>query len=130
MNSIDRVYKDLESDPRIKSLLNDVNAFLDRSINDPGYVTTTRAQRRAEALFDRAQELVNSNASWKAHADLLVEEANKVFDKAANDRALINLSEKIESFGEALTKFAKTGFSLVDGGGIWNDVTQVCFQQE
>lgn len=125
LSSIDRVVKDLESDPRIKSIINDASSFLDRSINDPGYVTSARAQRRAEKLLDRAQELISGNAAWKADVDTLVNEANKAFDTASRDRALITLGDKVERFGDAMTRFGKTGFSLVDGGGIWNDVTQV-----
>lgn len=125
LNSIDRVVKDLESDPTIKSILNDAHQFLDRSINDPGYVTTAKAQRRAEKLVDRAQELISSNAEWKANVDRLVKEANKAFDTASRDRALINLGDKVERLGDAMARFGKTGFSLVDGGGVWNDVTQV-----
>lgn len=88
-------------------------------------MTTAKAQRRAEKLFDRFQELVQGNAAWKSNVDNLVNQANTVLNTASKDRALVNLSDKVERFSDSLTRFASTGFSLVDGGGIWNDATQV-----
>ncbi|SCV73759.1 BQ2448_6189 [Microbotryum intermedium] len=121
----DKVARDLENDSRIKSLLEDAESLLDRAINDPGYITSSRAQRRAESLYDQAQELVNSNAAWKKDADEFVAEASKCLHRAANDKALVQLGDRFERLGKAFTKFTQTGFTLTDGGAMWADLTQV-----
>ncbi|KAK4700151.1 hypothetical protein P7C70_g6097, partial [Phenoliferia sp. Uapishka_3] len=121
----DKVIKDLDGDERIKLLFEDAEKLLDRAIHDPGYVTSSKAQRRAEDIYDRAQEVVNSNAAWKADAEALYKEINKAADKAASDRALANLGKAMDRFGSAATKFGKRGMSLVDGREVWGDLTQV-----
>ncbi|SGY26372.1 BQ5605_C018g08727 [Microbotryum silenes-dioicae] len=121
----DKVARDLENDSRIESLLEDAESLLDRAINDPGYITSSRAQRRAESLYDQAQELVNLNAAWKKDADNFVAEANKCLQRAANDKALVQLGDRFERLGKAFTKFTQTGFTLTDAGSMWSDLTQV-----
>ncbi|KDE06435.1 hypothetical protein, variant [Microbotryum lychnidis-dioicae p1A1 Lamole] len=121
----DKVARDLENDSRIESLLEDAESLLDRAINDPGYITSSRAQRRAESLYDQAQELVNLNAAWKKDADNFVAESNKCLQRAANDKALVQLGDRFERLGKAFTKFTQTGFTLTDAGSMWSDLTQV-----
>jgi len=124
-STLDVVIKDLEGDERIRSLVNDSAALLDRAVHDPGYATSSRAQRKAEELYDRAQELVKSNASWKKDADALVDEISKAGERAANDRSLIQLGRSLERFGLASRKFARRGLSLASGRDFYADITQV-----
>ena len=97
----------------------------DRAIYDPGYVTSSKAQRRAEDIYDRAQAIVTSNAGWKKDANELYKELNQAFETAAADRALANLGKALDRLATAGTKFGRRGMSLVDGRAVWGDLTQV-----
>jgi uncharacterized protein YeeX (DUF496 family) len=104
--------------------------FVDRAIYDPGYATSSRAQRRAEALYDQAQDIIKANASWKKDVDTLVKELNKAMERAADDKALKNLGVAVERFERSLKAFKiggpKAGLSgFVDGKALWSDITQV-----
>lgn len=121
----DRVIKDLEGDDRIKDLFDEGHKFLDRAIHDPGYVTSSRASRRAEAIYDRAQDLIKSNAAWKADADAFVDAFNKALTKASNDRELTNLGNALDRFSLSSRKFGRRGLSLAEGKDVWGDLAQV-----
>lgn len=124
-NTADKVIKDLKDDSRIQRIVDEAEKLLDRAINDPGYVTSSRCQRRIESLYDEGQEVVNANASWKRDVDALTSELNKCLDRAQHDKALQQLGDRVEKFFRATAKFGRTGFNLIDGGGIWSDLTQV-----
>lgn len=121
----DKVIKDLDGDQRIQALLDDVEKLLDRAIYDAGYATSSKAQRRAEGIYDRAQEIFNSNSAWKADADQLLRALSRAAETAQKDRALANLGRAVERFASASRKFGKKGISLVDGKAVWGDLTQV-----
>lgn len=125
LRTADRVIKDVQDDERIKTLFDEAGKFLDRAIYEQGYATSSKAQRKAEDLYDRAQSLIQSNATWKRDADALVAELNKSLDKASNDRALIGLGRKLEKFETRVERFGKTGMSLAEGSELWNDLVGV-----
>lgn len=121
----DKVVQDLKNDDRIQRIIDEADKLLDRAINDPGYLTSSKCQRRVEALYDEGQELVSSNQDWKRDMDALASELDKCLQKAQNDKALAQLGDRVERFARATAKFGRTGFNLIDGGGIWSDLTQV-----
>ncbi|KAI5479498.1 hypothetical protein MNV49_003440 [Pseudohyphozyma bogoriensis] len=121
----DKVIKDLDGDERIKNLVDEAYAFIDRAIHDPGYVTSSRAQRRGEAIYDQAQEIVTSNAAWKRDADALVKEISAALDKAEKDQALRGLGRSLDRFADSLKRFSRRGMSLFEGSEVWGDLTQV-----
>lgn len=125
LRTADRVIKDVQGDERIKTLFDEAGKFLDRAIYEQGYATSSKAQRKAEDLYDRAQALIQSNATWKRDADALVVELNKSLDKASNDRALVGLGRKLEKFETRIERFGKTGMSLAEGSEVWNDLVGV-----
>lgn len=123
-SSADAVITHLKSDERLKRMVSQVDSLVDRAINDPGYVTSSKAQRKVEELYNEAQDIAKSNASWKRDADKLVKELNSALETASNDRALLQLGDAVERFNFATYSFAKTGFSLVDTSA-WADISQV-----
>lgn len=124
LRTADKVIKDLKDDDQIRQLVDDAEQFLDRAIHDEGYAVSSKAQRRAEELYDQAQDLVKKNAEWKKDIDALTTELNKAAENAANDKALSELGYRLEKFNDATRRFAKTGLSLADGGGIWTDLVR------
>lgn len=132
-STLDKLIHDVQGDERVSTLLKKLDRFVGRAIHDPGFAVSTRAQRRAETLFDEAQDLVNSNAMWKDDASALVREATRAFETAAHDKALQNLGEKLQVLGEATTRFGlggveagKRGLGLTGGlGDVFADVSQV-----
>ncbi|GAA5867998.1 hypothetical protein JCM5353_008675, partial [Sporobolomyces roseus] len=64
---------------------------------------------------------------WKKDANNAISEAQKLLNRAANDKALIALGDACEKLGESTFDFAETGVNLVGAGGgdLWKDVSQV-----
>lgn len=87
----------------------------------------SQASRRFEGIYDRARAIVDSNADWKRDANAFISEVQKLLDNAANDRALIAVSDAFEDLGDSIAVFAKTGYNLVgiDGGALWQDMSTV-----
>jgi hypothetical protein len=125
-NAIDKLIIDVRSDEQIKSLAQDLDIFVNRSLNDSGYITTSKSGRTADLLIDRIQEMIASNSGWKADLHLLIEEVKKCFDTADSDRALVKLGDAMEGLEVAMARYIVDGFYLIEGGGIWHDVSQVC----
>lgn len=117
----------MQNDSRIEELFDKANELIDRAIYEEGYVTSAKAQRKAEKIFDEAKDIIQSNSAWKKDVDALVKALNAAADRASKDRALQNLGDKVDRFERALKKFERKGVGLVsvDGGAIWNDMTQV-----
>ena len=131
--ALDKLIVDLRSDDKVSELLHKVDRFVGRSLHDPAFITSTRASRRLDNLMDEARELINSNDVWKKDVENMTTELNRIFDHAKNDRALVNLGNKVDKFGEAAKRFALSGVRLgqkkVDNmgnlGDIFSDITQV-----
>ncbi|KWU45594.1 Proteophosphoglycan ppg4 [Rhodotorula sp. JG-1b] len=123
----DKLYKHVRDDERIQQIWSEFETLFERSINDPGYVTSNRASRQFDSLYDRSREVVESNADWKRDANAFADEARKLLDNAANDRALEAVGDAFEDLGDAISEFGKTGYNLVgvDGGDLWKDVSTV-----
>ncbi|BGP35560.1 hypothetical protein JCM10296v2_007401 [Rhodotorula toruloides] len=127
LRATDALYNDLKNDERIQQVWKEFEVLVDRSINDPGYLTSQKASRRFEAIYDRSRAIVDSNADWKRDANAFISEVQKLLDNAANDRALIALGDAFEDLGDSIAVFAKTGYNLVgvDGGALWQDISTV-----
>lgn len=123
----DKLYKHVREDERIQQIWSEFETLFERSINDPGYVTSNRASRQFDSLYDRSRAVVESNADWKRDANAFADEARRLLDNAANDRALEAVGDAFEDLGDALSEFGKTGYNLVgvDGGDLWKDVSTV-----
>ena len=62
LKSASALYKHLENDERFQKIWTEFEELVDRSINDPGYVTSEKASRRFEKMYDEARSIVNENA--------------------------------------------------------------------
>ncbi|GAA5872596.1 hypothetical protein JCM1840_004849 [Sporobolomyces johnsonii] len=123
----DKLYNHVKGDERIQQCWKEFDQLVERCINDPGYITTSKASRRFDTIYDRAREIVESNADWKRDANAFISEMQKLLSHAANDKALLAVGDACEKLGESLADFAHTGVNLVgvDGGDLWKDVSQV-----
>ncbi|GAA5902285.1 hypothetical protein JCM5296_003972 [Sporobolomyces johnsonii] len=123
----DKLYNHIKGDERIQQCWKEFDQLVERCINDPGYVTTSKASRRFDTIYDRAREIVESNADWKRDANAFISEMQKLLSHAANDKALLAVGDACEKLGESLADFAHTGVNVVgvDGGDLWKDVSQV-----
>ncbi|GAA5820864.1 hypothetical protein JCM3770_007274 [Rhodotorula araucariae] len=127
LQAADQLHNDIKGDERIQQVWREFDLLLDRALNDPGYITSSRASRRFESIYDRARAIVESNADWKRDANAFISESQKLLDHAANDRALVAVGDAFEDLGDAVAEFGKTGWNLigVDGGDLWKDVSTV-----
>ncbi|GAA5830171.1 hypothetical protein JCM11251_006906 [Rhodosporidiobolus azoricus] len=123
----DAVFQDIKDDERVQQVWNEFDLLLDRSLNDVGYVTSSKASRQFEKIYDRARAIVESNADWKRDANAFATEAQKLLDHAAHDRALTAVGDAFEDLGDSLAAFGKTSYNLlgVDGGDLWKDISTV-----
>ncbi|GAA5911445.1 hypothetical protein JCM6882_005004 [Rhodosporidiobolus microsporus] len=123
----DAVYQDVKGDERVQQVWREFDLLIDRSLNDAGYVTSSKASRQFENIYDRARAIVESNADWKRDANAFATETQKLLDHAANDRALIAVGDAFEDLGDSLALFGKTSYNLigVDGGDLWKDISTV-----
>ncbi|GAA5856526.1 hypothetical protein JCM5353_002185, partial [Sporobolomyces roseus] len=99
LKSASALYKHLENDERFQKIWTEFEELVDRAINDPGYVTSEKASRRFEKMYDEARSIVNDNAEWKKDANNAISEAQKLLNRAANDKALIALGDACEKLG-------------------------------
>ncbi|GAA5973038.1 hypothetical protein JCM11641_000376 [Rhodosporidiobolus odoratus] len=127
LKAADAVYKDIESDERFKQVWKEFDLLVDRALNDPGYITSNKASRRFENIYDRARAIVDSNADWKRDANTFIDESNKLLTRASNDKALLAVSDAFEDLGDSLALFGKTSYHLtgVDSGDLWRDISSV-----
>jgi len=117
---------DVEKDPTVKKLVDDLQDALDRVLySDPAYLTSSKNQRRLEQLYDRAQQVSQNNQKFKADASAVAKELNKALDKARNDKALDSLSKAMAKLQHKTERFFNKGYSLFDGTGVWSDLSQV-----
>ncbi|GAA6038844.1 hypothetical protein JCM8097_002924 [Rhodosporidiobolus ruineniae] len=123
----DALYNDIQGDEKVQQIWKEFDLLIQRSVDEPGYVTSSKASRRFENIYDRARAIVESNAAWKKDANAFATEAQKLLDHAAHDRALEAVGDAFEDLGDALAAFGKTGYNLVgvDGGDLWKDLSTV-----
>lgn len=62
LNAASALYKHLENDERFQKIWTEFEELVDRAINDPGYVTSEKASRRFEKMYDEARSIVEANA--------------------------------------------------------------------
>ncbi|BGP20335.1 hypothetical protein JCM10213_007112 [Rhodosporidiobolus nylandii] len=127
LRAADALAADLKGDERVQQVWKEFDLLIDRALNDPGYITSNKASRRFENIYDRAREIVTSNADWKRDANAFIDESSKLLNRAAHDKALIAVGDAIEDLGDSLALFGKTGVNLIgaDGGDLWKDVSTV-----
>lgn len=58
------LYKHLENDERFQKIWSEFEELVDRAINDPGYVTSEKASRRFEKIYNEARSIVEANAEY------------------------------------------------------------------
>lgn len=76
----------------LRDFIEDVKSFIDRALNEEGFIRTNRSNRMASDLYDRAQKLFNATGK----------EANKQLSKLRGDfdATLDEFSKFVEGFEE------------------------------
>jgi hypothetical protein len=123
----DKLFQTIKDDPRISSLFEDLDEFVDRLLFEEDYVTTSKASRRAQDLYDRAQKLVKEDSAWKATAQEFVDELRDYLKAIENDKTTRRLGDAFEKLGEDIARLGKTGFGALksEADNIWKDVFNV-----
>lgn len=125
--AFDRVVKDVKGDERLSKFADDLDKFVERLLHDPGYVTSSKAYRRADGFVDRAQELVESNAEWKKDARALVDELRELQRQILDDKTTSDLITNLGYLQRDLGDLTSAGFNLLKANttGLHKDVWNV-----
>ncbi|PWN50291.1 hypothetical protein IE53DRAFT_103062 [Violaceomyces palustris] len=90
----------------IRRLYEDVTKFVDRALNQDGFIQSSKSNRQASALYDRAQALVNGQGKeikkFQKDLDSCIEELTTFFEGFEEDGDLRELSERFQVLSDDL----------------------------
>ncbi|KAG7570921.1 hypothetical protein FFLO_01119 [Filobasidium floriforme] len=119
--------EDIRGDPKLTAYFEAIEEFMDRCMNDPKYVTSQRAYRKASSLYDDGQSLIKNNPTWKSDADKLRKEVESFFNALSHDKTSGELVDAIETFGEDSVEAGHVGWNSLksEGRGLYRDAVDV-----
>lgn len=105
----------------------DVGSFLEAAIKVQGYATSQRAYRRSSALFQRGQDLLVRNETYKADLARFVDALEAFAGAVGDDASFVALGEALENLGLELEHAGKTGLNALRAGslGLGRDLVDV-----
>lgn len=116
ISAIQKVASHVQDNEDVKSYFNDLTSFLDRALHDEGYVMTTKASRKVDKLYERAQDLLKTNSEWKRDAQALLYQFETYVKAIRDDKITTNLARAIQTFGEDLADLMKNLTHFASGG--------------
>ncbi|ORX33457.1 hypothetical protein BD324DRAFT_639861 [Kockovaella imperatae] len=119
--------EDIRNDEKLSIYFGELEKLFERSLNDPGYAMSQAAYRKASALYDDGQSLLEENQAWKDDAKKLQKEIESVIKGISNDQTTLQLVESVENLGTSLASVSKVGLPSLkfDGKGLYRDVVNV-----
>jgi hypothetical protein len=123
------VLQDIKNDERLTQWVEDVQKFLNTLFDNADYATSKAPKRDAGKLYDRAQDLLKTNAEWKDHSNELLKELESFGKAIADDKQGKDLAASLQKLGDDLAKTAKVGANMLKGqaGAIYRDAINVIF---
>ncbi|KDN40952.1 hypothetical protein K437DRAFT_180992 [Tilletiaria anomala UBC 951] len=127
LDAFKQVAEDIRKDGRLSAYFSEVSHFIERCLKDSGYVTTSKASRRIDSLYDRAQELQNSNSDWKKDAQNLSERLQEFSEALCSDEDSCGLLVAFQKLGADLETLAEQTVKLLQGQahGLYRDIADV-----
>jgi hypothetical protein len=127
MNAFNRVVEDIRGDDRLSAYFDDLTKYVNRLLHDEGWVFSQQANRRADELIDRAQELIEGNAAWKADYRNLVDELRAYQRAIEDDKTISQLTKHASYLKTDLHDFGIAGFNIFSSKalGLYKDLYDV-----
>ena len=117
----------VQKDEKLSAYFTALEKFLERSLYDPGYAASNAAYKKASALYDDGQSLLQENQQWKKDAKKLQSEIESVVNGIANDETTLRLVHAVEDLGSSIASASHIGLPSLkfDGQGLYRDIVNV-----
>ncbi|KDN50250.1 hypothetical protein RSAG8_01586, partial [Rhizoctonia solani AG-8 WAC10335] len=83
----------------ISDLLRDAKKWLNRALENPGWLTTRTARKELDELYDRTKGILNSKPTWRTDLQRASAEASELSDNLKRDAATQQLLGAIDALG-------------------------------
>ncbi|KAG8734620.1 hypothetical protein FRC12_018453 [Ceratobasidium sp. 428] len=83
----------------VSDLLRDAKIWLNKALENPGWLTTRSARAQLDALYDRSKNILNTNPPWRSDLRNASEEASAFSDSLKRDTATQQLLGAIDTLG-------------------------------
>ncbi|KAK0524726.1 hypothetical protein OC835_005839 [Tilletia horrida] len=112
IESVRKIIEDVRGDERLSKYWEEVDGYVERLLFDEGYVTSSKASRKADDLYEKAQKLLESNAAWKRDAKELNDNLVEYRDALAADADAVEFLDAVSDLNEDLAELLKDGVSI------------------
>ena len=121
----------IQASPDLRALILDLRAFAAKVVSDPDWSSSRASGRRAEQLYDRAQALLKTDPTWRAHANAFSVELGRLYAGLKDDKALNAVVDAAEQLKQDATTLFRRGIWNLQGetGALWRDVANVLVPQ-
>jgi hypothetical protein len=100
--AFNHVMTDIRGNHELSAFLNEVDHYVRQLIKDPAYASSDKSLQRARELYDRAAELREAHAQWKADLDDLFQQAQAFYGAMFDRQHLLAMRQASADFTKAL----------------------------
>ena len=117
----------MRNDDKLSTYFKDLEAFVDRLLYQPGYVTSNGAYKKATSLYDDGQSLITENPTWKSDAAELQKQLEGLVTGISHDGPSNKLASALQDLGNSITTAGQVGMGSLrlDGQGLYRDLVDV-----
>lgn len=110
----------------LREFIEDVQSYIDRALNQDGFIQSNRASRQASELYDRAQSMLKASGKdankelnkLKKDFDECMDEVTTFFEGFEEDSELNELGRRVEKLGDDLKVIDLRASFSAGGGGL------------
>ncbi|CAD6960072.1 unnamed protein product [Tilletia controversa] len=127
LESVRKIIDDVRQDERLTNYWNEIDSYVERLLFDEGFVTSSKAARKADDLYEKAQKLLESNAGWKRDAEALNEQLVEYRDALSHDAEATEFLDALSDLNEDVSELLVDGVSIfaLKATGVVADVFDV-----
>lgn len=104
--TFDQLVEQIQSNHELSVYFEQLEQYVRLLISDPAYASSDAAIHEAQQLYDRAMELQQSHAAWRAHLNDLFRLAVLFYSSIVDNEELYNLRQAYLGVVASLTAFA------------------------
>ncbi len=127
ISSFRKAADDIAKDQRLKEYFEQLGDFIERLLKDEGYVTSSKASRKIDQFYDRAQEIIENNPEWKKDANELNRQLREFGEALKTDEESRALVESLKTLSYDVQTLAEQTLALLRGEakGLYRDMLDV-----